>query len=512
MQEDTDSRLQLEEINRLQQENAKLKAFLSNYQNRETALQRAKLEKDAILDQVRETILYIDPELKILYANQIDSAMKGMLPVQMVGRYCYEFYHGRNEPCPTCNLRKVIETCQPQMMEVVYPDGILRLSRAYPIQDEDGNLLGVFEMGLDITERKAIEEELRKSKDKLQLILESSPDAIIVADLDGAIVECNQACLNIYRGSRDDLIGKNIYSFIVAKDLPRAHEIAREANHHPVLNIELELMNKEGHLLAAEMSTSVITDVDGNPTFFVIIGRDITERKQMEKEMARLDRLRLVGEMAATIGHEIRNPITAVRGYLQLFQVKEEFASYKKRFTTMIGELDRANSIITEYLSLAKSKAVTLRKQGLNGIVEAILPLIQAEAIKNCQSVTLELGDAPELLLDGNEIRQIILNLARNGLEAMSHNGVLTIRTYLDGTEVVLAVQNEGPEIPPEVLEKIGAPFFTTKDNGTGLGMAVCYSIASRHNASIRIETGKRWTTFMVSFQAPSLLDEGNGI
>lgn len=88
----------------------------------------------------------------------------------------------------------------------------------------------------------------------------------------------------------------------------------------------------------------------------------------------------------------------------------------------------------------------------------------------------------------------------------------MTIRTYLDGTEVVLAVQNEGPEIPPEVLEKIGAPFFTTKDNGTGLGMAVCYSIASRHNASIRIETGKRWTTFMVSFQAPSLLDEGNGI
>ncbi len=322
MQEDTDNRLPedtdisllLEEMNRLKQENTKLKGSLSDYQNREAALQRTRHERNAILDQVREAILYVDPELKILYINKTGSEMKDMLPVQMVGRYCYEVSQGRNEPCPNCRVRKVIETCQPQIVEHVFPDGISRLSRAYPIQDESGNLLGVFEMGLDLTELKTIEAELRKSKDKLQLILESSPDAIIVMDLDGAIVECNQASLNIYRSSRDDLIGKNINSFIFAKDLPRAHEIAREAIHHPVLNIELEIMNKEGHLLTAEMSASVITDVDGNPMFFVIIGRDITRRKQMEKEMARLDRLNLVGEIAAGIAHEIRNPMTAVRG------------------------------------------------------------------------------------------------------------------------------------------------------------------------------------------------------
>jgi two-component system, sporulation sensor kinase E len=520
MQEDTDNRLLqdtdisllLEEINRLKQENTELKVSLSDYQNREAALQRARHERDAILDQVRETILYVDPELKILYVNKISSEMKDMLPVQMVGRYCYEVYQGRNEPCPNCTIRKVIETCQPQIAEAVFPDGILRLSRAYPIQDGDGNLLGVFEMGLDLTERKTIEEELRKSKDKLQLILESSPDAIIVVDLDGAIVECNQACLNIYRGSRDDLIGKNVYSFIVAKDLPRTHEIAREAIHHPVLNIELELKNREGHLFAAEMSTSVIKDVDGNPMFFVIIGRDITGRKQFEQEMARLDRLNLMGEIAAGIAHEIRNPLTVVRGYLQIMQLKEEFASNKKRFDTMIEELDRANTIITEFLTLARNAPTELKKQSINRIVTNLLPLIQADAAKNHVAVSMDLGDVPDLNLDEKEIRQLVLNLVRNGIEAMSKHGELTIKTRRKRDRVVLTIKDRGMGIPPEVLKKLGTPFLTTKEKGTGLGLPICYRIAESHNAKIEIKTGKKGTTFMVSFQVPSLQDEVNDI
>jgi PAS domain S-box-containing protein len=506
--QDSNIRLLLEEMNRLRQENTKLTVSLSDYQNREAALQRARHERDAILDQVKETILYVDPELKILYVNKIGSEMKDVLPEQMVGRYCYEVYHGRNEPCPNCNIRKVIETCQPKITEYVFPDGILRLSRAYPIQDEGGNLLGVFEMGLDLTKLKTIEEELRKSKDKLQLILESSPDAIIVADLDGAIVECNQAGLNIYRGSRGDLIGKNICSFIVAKDLPRVHEIAREAIHHPVLNIELELMNKEGHPFAAEMSASVIKDADGNPIFLVIIVRDITRRKQFEQEMARLDRLNLMGEIAAGIAHEIRNPMTVVRGYLQIMQLKKEFASHNKHFDTMIEELDRANAIITEFLTLARNAPSNLKKQSINSIVTDLWPLIQADAAKYGISIDLNLSDTPEINLDEQQIRQLVLNLVRNGIEAMLRHGELTIKTYMKKDRVVLSIKDRGKGIPPDVLEKLGTPFFTTKEQGTGLGLPVCYRIAESHNARIEIKTGKRGTTFMVSFQLPSLQDE----
>ena len=111
------------------------------------------------------------------------------------------------------------------------------------------------------------------------------------------------------------------------------------------------------------------------------------------------------------------------------------------------------------------------------------------------------MGDIPDLLLDKKEIHQVIHNLTRNGLEAMPPGGCLFIRTYKDGDVVVLAVQDQGKGIEPDVLEKLGTPFFTTKENGTGLGLAVCYSIAARHNAKIEIETGADGTTFYIKFK-----------
>jgi PAS domain S-box-containing protein len=505
MQEDTDNILQPEEINLLKQENAKLKASLIDYQNREAALQRAKLESDAILDQVGETILYVNTDMRIKYVNSKDAETIGLTFAQMAGRYCYEVYYDRHEPCPNCNIRKVIKTCQPQIADVVFSDGILRMSRAYPIQDEDGTLLGVFEIGLDITELKTIEEELRKSRDKLQTILESSPDAIIVADLDGVIVECNQASLDISRRSRDDLIGRNIFYFIVAKDLPRAHEIAREAIDHSVLNKELELIDKKGRLFTAEMSVSVIKDADVNPVFFVIIGRDITKRKQLEQEIARLDRLKLMGEIAGGIAHEIRNPMAVVRGSLQLLQLNKGFGYYKKRFTTMIEELDRANGIITEFLSLTKSAPTELKQENINDIISDLVPLIEAGAAENGVTLALDLLHTSELDLDEKQIKQMILNLVRNGIEAMPGRGELTIRTRPKRDRIVLSIKDRGNGIPPEVLEKLGKPFVTTKEKGTGLGLPVCYRIAESHNAKIEIKTGKRGTTIMVSFPIPLL-------
>lgn len=230
---------------------------------------------------------------------------------------------------------------------------------------------------------------------------------------------------------------------------------------------------------------------------------EIARREQMEKEMARLDRLNLVGEMAAGIGHEIRNPMTTVRGFLQLMGEKDKYAQDKEFLQLMIEELDRANSIITEFLSLAKNKAVDLKEQNLNTIIESLFPLIQADALVSDKNIEKAAGKIPALFLDEKEIRQLILNLVRNGLEAMSSGGQLTISTYAEGEEVVLAVQDEGEGIAQETLEKLGTPFFTTKDQGTGLGLAVCYSIAARHNAAIRVETAATGTTFFVRFKPP---------
>ena len=138
----------------------------------------------------------------------------------------------------------------------------------------------------------------------------------------------------------------------------------------------------------------------------------------------------------------------------------------------------------------------------LNSIIHDIAPLIKIDTINQNKFIEFDTQDIPELLLNRNEIRQLIINLYRNGLEAMSTGEVLTISTYKeDENYVVLAVRDQGEGIRPEVLEKLGTPFYTTKDNGTGLGLGICYAIAARHNAKIEIQTGSEGTTFFVKFK-----------
>jgi len=266
-----------------------------------------------------------------------------------------------------------------------------------------------------------------------------------------------------------------------------------------VRNHEAISRMKSGELRTGLFSADLI-NIDDQKCVLTVI-TDITERKQFEKEMFRLGRLNLIGEMAAGIGHEVRNPMTTVRGFLQILGEKEKNLKHKEYFDLMIEELDRANSIITEFLSLAKSKAVEYKIRNINTIVEAILPLILADTMKDDKVLNVELCKTQDLSLNEEEMRQLILNLVRNGLEAMSPEGNLTIRTFIDNDAVILSVQDQGHGIESDVLDKIGTPFFTTKENGTGLGLAVCYSIASRHNAKIEIETSSTGTTFFVRFK-----------
>lgn len=227
---------------------------------------------------------------------------------------------------------------------------------------------------------------------------------------------------------------------------------------------------------------------------------EISRRESMDKEMLRLERLSLVGEMAAGIGHEIRNPMTTVRGFLQLLAKKQEILKYEDYINMMLQELDKANSIITEFLLLAKDRPVKLEQQNLNHILESLSPLIVADAILNDKFFRMELGTIPDLLLDKKEIRQLILNLVRNGLEAMQPGGCLIVKTYYSEKEVVLCVEDQGAGIDPGIIDRLGTPFFTTKEKGTGLGLAMCYSIAARHHATIKVDSGSSGTVVYVLF------------
>lgn len=224
------------------------------------------------------------------------------------------------------------------------------------------------------------------------------------------------------------------------------------------------------------------------------------EKALIEKEMERLGRLSLVGEMASNIGHEIRNPLTVVKGFLQMMSKRAQMGKEKEYFSMIIEELDLVNAIITEYLSLSKSKRTNKEFTQLNNLIERLIPLMEDDCKKNNITINLELGETPEILIDNSEIEKLLMNLTRNSIEAMKAGGIITIRTIPELEAVLLEIEDQGRGIPEEVLEKIGIPFVTTKDTSVGLGLAICYSIAARHNATIQFDSDSKGTVFRVRF------------
>ncbi|QJW46870.1 PAS domain S-box protein [bacterium BFN5] len=221
---------------------------------------------------------------------------------------------------------------------------------------------------------------------------------------------------------------------------------------------------------------------------------------QNAKELERLARLDLIGQMAASIGHEVRNPMTTVKGFLQMMLYSGKVSNYQEFFPLMIQELDRANVIISDFLSLAKNKMTRKEPKMLNDILESLYPLITVEATSSSQTIRYELGDIPRCMLDENEIKQLFLNLIKNALEAMPSRGTVWVRTYCWQQFVILEVEDEGCGIPSNIIDKVGTPFFTTKESGTGLGLPVCYSIAFRHQANLDIRSNQAGTLVEIKF------------
>ncbi len=346
---------------------------------------------------------------------------------------------------------------------------------------------------LEIAERKQAVESLKTERQRLFSLLDGLPAIIYLRDSDYNICFSNQYFWNLFEKPRN----KRCFEVMHNRQEP-----CEECPSDRVLNTKIpqtwEKTYPNGRIF--EIYTYPFQDINGSPLVLELL-IDITSRKQFEKEMARLSKLNLIGEMAAGIAHEVRNPMTTVRGFLQLLGQKERYHQDKEYFNLMIQELDRANSIITEFLSLAKNRNVDFKMQNLNHILDNLFPLIEADAMVSDKYVTLDLNEVPDLFVDEKEIRQLVLNLTRNGLEALCSRECLSIKTYLDDGEVVLSVQDHGKGIPDDILEKLGTPFFTTKDNGTGLGLATCYSIAAKHNASINFDTGPDGTTFYIRFK-----------
>lgn len=357
----------------------------------------------------------------------------------------------------------------------------------------------IYAVGRDITERKKNE----KSLELFASIVNCTDDAIISRDLDGRILSWNKGAENIYGYKAGEVLGKNDIIFWPPglKFDPEIELLERVAKGEHIKNFESVRRKKDGNLVFLSKTISPIYDKTGRIVGSTTIAKDISKQKQFEAEMMKLDRLNTLGELAASISHEVRNPLTTVKGFLQLLVNKDCYQEDKKYIKIMIDELDRVNSLISELLSIGNTPPIKFTLSDLNNIIDNLVPLLQVDALAKNNYIKLELSTIPKILLNEKQIRQVIINLVRNGLEAMPAGGKLTIRTFEEKEYVVLAVQDEGCGIPPEILNNLGKAFFTTKKDGTGLGLATTFSICKKHGARINVKTGPQGSTFEVYFQ-----------
>jgi len=263
--------------------------------------------------------------------------------------------------------------------------------------------------------------------------------------------------------------------------------------------IHTAVQNEDQELMYSAIPIFAIDNV--NMYAIALFVQDITELQALRRELDRMDRLSLVGEMAASITHEIRNPMAVVRGYVQLLQERSQ-AGQREYFAIILEELDRTNRIISDFLTLAQNKREQRFSYSLNDVIQEMVPLLQADANLRGQTLIIELCDSlPQFQIDESEIKQLLLNISRNGMEAMQQDGVLSIKTMLGHRQIILSISDTGLGIPDELKQKIFEPFYSSKRMGTGLGLPLCANIVQRHNGNIYVlNNEEQGTIFQIVF------------
>lgn len=232
--------------------------------------------------------------------------------------------------------------------------------------------------------------------------------------------------------------------------------------------------------------------------------KDVTNLRSLEYQLQRNDRLAMIGQIAAGTAHEIRNPLTSIKGFLQMLnRTLEEKGMFREKGYTdvMLAELERINHLVSEFLLLGKKKEVQYRPLQVVDVLREILPIIETQAHLNNVEVLFQIKpNLPLVRADSELLKQVFLNIAKNGIEAMEEGGKLTISQRLNEEEqtLMVVVRDTGPGIPAYVMDRIFDPFFTTKEHGTGLGLSVCQKILHDMGGNLTFSTKGYGTTFYI--------------
>ncbi|XJZ25790.1 PAS domain S-box protein [Bacillota bacterium Lsc_1132] len=359
----------------------------------------------------------------------------------------------------------------------------------------------------DITKRKKAEQELFvsiKENQDIKFALDQS-SIVAITDQKGIITSVNEKFCEISKYSQEELIGQDhrilnsgAHSKAFFKDLWKTIRDGK------VWKGEIRNRAKDGTLYWVDTTIVPFLDEQGVPYQYLAIRNDITERKKTEEILHRQDKLAAVGQLAAGVAHEIRNPLTSMKGYTEFLQLDEKDPERQEFLNIILDEIERVNSIVEDFMVLAKPKAVELEEKNLVPVVKNVLSLLEFEARK--KNVRLHFDCEQEIIqieCDENRLKQVFLNFIKNGIEAMPNGGDLSVTIVIQKKNVQISIQDTGVGISAEKLQKLGEPFFTTKKNGNGLGLMVSFKIIESHNGKVFVESEpNKGTTFNILLPA----------
>lgn len=347
--------------------------------------------------------------------------------------------------------------------------------------------------------------EVVRSEQVKKTILESMPLAVLTCGEDGRITFTNRKLGKLM----DELFAHDT-------EVPEPERPALCAGSEEAfwsrLGLHEQLAGYEVHNLEVQVRSkwllinkAPLKGADASRLGWVITLSDITNKKEMENRLQQSAVFSALGQMAAGLAHEIRNPLTSIRGFMQLVTERDDntrLGEVKGRLNVAIEEIDRLARILKNFLLLATPSEQRLVRINLNDVIDEIWEILTIKALSNNAVLVRALAsDLPVLLGDKDRLKQVALHLVDNALAAAGAGGRVWVETFFTRERgICMRVTDSGPGIPDSIMDSIFLPFFSTKAENTGLGLAICHRIVSEHRGSINVESGVRGTTFTVCF------------
>ncbi|WP_284199014.1 PAS domain S-box protein [Alicyclobacillus sacchari] len=462
-----------------------------------------KRKYEWILNAASEGIVGIDPKEHIIFANPAAAKILGRTTEEMIGKpfasvtaVLGQDVHSQSLFACTLVTGQVITASRARFCRS--DNTYIPVEYSITPINEGDEIVGAVMTFRDITDKLAQEHALQRSRDNLKQAHQLARSGYWELDVEHDHLMWSDEMFAIWGMDPNTFSGtyEAFLQTVVDEDRQAVDHAVQESLQGQLYEIEFRIRTGRGEVRCISALGQTDMDADGRPIRFFGVAQDITARKEQElaletsrELLERSEKLAAVGQLAVSIAHEIRNPLTALKGFIDLMHRKAK-GNNKRYLEIMKGEVGRMELILGELLMLAKPQQVHYSMEDVDLLLQEIVAFMSPQAI--IHNVVIETSfreDLPQITCEPNQLKQVFINIVRNGIEAMDGGGTLRVLATRSGDYVRIDFVDEGIGISPEKLQHIGEPFFTTKEQGTGLGMMVSQRIVAEHGGRMSVQS-----------------------